>query len=121
MSKVHRAATPVAAKHDLAATAAERREMGRQARVLSPRAELGEWDERARGHDPIDTILAQNDLRLPELAPLRHKRMSLSPWNFYRGAAAVMAADLASRRAQPHRGAALRRRPCPELRALGHS
>ena len=30
---------------------------------------------------------------------LRHKRMSLSPWNFYRGAAAVMAADLASR---PH-------------------
>ena len=97
MSKVHRAATPVAAKHDLAATAAERRETGRQARVLSPRTDLGEWDERVRGHDPIDTILAQNDLRLPELAPLRHKRMSLSPWNFYRGAAAVMAADLASR------------------------
>ncbi len=97
MSKANRTATPVAAKHDLAATAAERREMGRQARVLSPRADLGEWDERTRGHDPIDTILAQNDMRLPELAPLRHKRMSLSPWNFYRGAAAIMAADLASR------------------------
>ena len=66
---------------------------------LAPRADLGEWDERNRGHDPVDRILAQNAIRLPELAPLRHQRMSLSPWNFYRGAAAVMAADLASR---PH-------------------
>ena len=73
--------------------------MGRQARVLAPRAGLGDWDERARGHDPIDTLMAQNDIRLPELVPLRHQRMALSPWNFYRGAAAVMAADLASR---PH-------------------
>jgi uncharacterized protein (DUF2252 family) len=99
VSKTYRPATPVAAKHDLAATAAERREMGRQARVLAPRVDLGEWDERNRGHDPIDTLLAQNQIRLSELAALRHKRMSLSPWNFYRGAAAVMAADLASR---PH-------------------
>ncbi len=91
--------TLVAARHDLAATAAERREMGRQARVLTPRAGLGEWDERNRGHDPIDRILAQNEIRLAELAPLRHQRMAVSPWNFYRGAAAVMAADLASR---PH-------------------
>ena len=93
------APTLVAAKHDLAATAADRREMGRQARVLAPRSELGDWDERNRGHDPVDRILAQNEIRLPGLAPLRHQRMSLSPWNFYRGAAAVMAADLASR---PH-------------------
>jgi uncharacterized protein (DUF2252 family) len=99
VSSAYRAATPVAAKHDLAATSAERREMGRQARVLSPRGALGEWDERARGHDPVDTILAQNDIRQADLVPLRNKRMSLSPWNFYRGAAAVMAADLASR---PH-------------------
>jgi uncharacterized protein (DUF2252 family) len=99
VSSANRAPTLVAARHDLAATGAERREIGRQARVLSPRAALGEWDERARGHDPVDTILAQNDIRLPELVPLRHKRMSMSPWNFYRGAAAVMAADLASR---PH-------------------
>ena len=73
--------------------------MGRQARVLAPRADLGNWDERTRGHDPVDTLLAQNAIRLPELAPLRHQRMAMSPWNFYRGAAAVMAADLASR---PH-------------------
>ena len=77
MSKVHRVApTPVAARHDLAATAAERREMGRQARVLAPRVDLGEWDERTRGHDPIDTLVAQNDIRLSELVPLRHQRMA---------------------------------------------
>ena len=99
VSSANRATTLVAAKHDLAATSAERREMGRQARVLAPRADLANWDERNRGHDPVDTILAQNADRLPELAPLRHQRMAMSPWNFYRGAAAVMAADLASR---PH-------------------
>ncbi len=92
-------ATPVAARHDLAATAAERRETGRQSRVLAPRAGIGDWDERVRGHDAVETIMAQNAIRLPELVPLRHQRMALSPWNYYRGAAAVMAADLASR---PH-------------------
>jgi uncharacterized protein (DUF2252 family) len=92
-------ATPVASRHDLAATAAERREAGRQSRVLAPRQGIGEWDEAARGHDALDTLVAQNGIRLPELVPLRHERMALSPWNFYRGAAAVMAADLASR---PH-------------------
>src|SRR6202046_3177050 len=99
-SNGHDATTTVAAKHDLAATADERREIGRQARILAPRADLGEWDARARGHDPVDTLLAQNHIRLPELAGLRHQRMTISPWNFYRGAAAIMAADLASR---PHR------------------
>ena len=100
MSKVHHGApTTVAARHDLAATNAERRETGRQARVLAPRAVIGDWDEKARGHDPIDTIADQNDIRLGEVVPLRHQRMAASPWNFYRGAAAVMAADLASR---PH-------------------
>jgi uncharacterized protein (DUF2252 family) len=99
VSTTQQASTLVDAKHDLAATAADRREVGRQARILAPRADLGTWDERNRGHNPVDGILAQNDIRRPELTPLRHKRMSLSPWNFYRGAAAVMAADLASR---PH-------------------
>ena len=99
MSNTQNTPTLVAARHDLAATAAERREIGRQARVLAPRGQLGEWDERNRGHDPVDRLLAQNEIRLAELAPLRHQRMSHSPWNFYRGAAAVMAADLASR---PH-------------------
>lgn len=92
-------ATPVASRHDVAATKAERREAGRQSRVLAPREEIGEWDASGRGHDALETIVAQNSIRLPELVSLRHERMALSPWNFYRGGAAVMAADLASR---PH-------------------
>ena len=99
MSNSHYVPTTVAARYDLAASESERREVGRQARILAPRAGLGDWDERDRGHDPVDTILAQNVIRLEELTPLRRQRMSLSPWNFYPGAAAVMAADLASR---PH-------------------
>ncbi len=82
---------------DLAALATERRRVGRAACGVAPRARIGEWDEAARGHDALDTVLAQNAIRVPELVPLRHARMARSPWNYYRGAAAVMAADLASR------------------------
>jgi uncharacterized protein (DUF2252 family) len=97
VSKPPRVTTLVAARHDLAASYAERRETGRQSRVLAPRTSIGDWDSRTRGHDALETIMAQDDLRLPELVPLRHQRMAVSPWNYYRGAAAVMAADLASR------------------------
>jgi uncharacterized protein (DUF2252 family) len=58
---------------------------------------LGHWGEDERSHDALTTLLAQNQIRIPDLVPLRHRRMAASPWNFYRGAAAVMAADLASR------------------------
>lgn len=89
------------ARHDLRATEEERRQHGKAARARVRRSALGEWSERDRGHDPLRTILAQNEIRDPELLPLRHQRMAASPWNFYRGAAAVMAADLAS---HPHSG-----------------
>jgi uncharacterized protein (DUF2252 family) len=65
------------------------------------RGTLGYWAEDDRGHDALETILAQNQLRVPELVPIRHQRMAVSAWNYYRGAAAVMAADLAS---QPSSG-----------------
>jgi uncharacterized protein (DUF2252 family) len=65
------------------------------------RGTLGYWAEDDRGHDALETILAQNRLRVPELVPIRHQRMAVSAWNYYRGAAAVMAADLAS---QPNSG-----------------
>jgi uncharacterized protein (DUF2252 family) len=84
---------------DLAATAAERRDAGQAARRRAPRAGIGEWDEAARGHDALETVLTQNGIRLQEVVPLRHQRMARSPWNYFRGAAGVMAADLASR---PH-------------------
>ena len=57
---------------------------------------MGHWAEDDRGHDALTTILAQNQARVPALIPIRHQRMAVSPWNYYRGAAAVMAADLAS-------------------------
>ena len=42
-------------------------------------------------------MLAQNTVRAADLLPIRHGRMAASPWTYFRGAAAVMAADLASR------------------------
>jgi hypothetical protein len=51
------------------------------------RGPLGDWDEDNRGHDALRTILAQNQIRVPALVPLRHHRMAASPWNYYRGAA----------------------------------
>ena len=90
-----------AGSRDLSATSDERRLAGRTARTRAPRRALGYWTGEDRGHDALATILAQNAIRVPELVPIRHYRMAISPWNFYRGAAAVMAADLAS---QPNSG-----------------
>ena len=75
--------------------------VGKAARKSAPRTGLGAWSEKDRGHDPLATLLVQNEIRVPELVPIRHYRMASSPWNYYRGAAAVMAADLA---AQPDTG-----------------
>jgi uncharacterized protein (DUF2252 family) len=83
--------------YDLRATIDERRVEGRAARSVAPRRTLELWDPAARGHDALTTILAQNATRAVDLLPIRHGRMAASPWNYYRGAAAVMAADLASR------------------------
>jgi len=93
--------SPSPMPHDLAETSAERRARGKGARRLAPRGGLGSWGEADRGHDALKTILAQSQVRAPELVPIRHHRMAVSPWNYYRGAAAVMAADLAS---QPDSG-----------------
>jgi len=66
---------------------------GRAARGSVPRSAHGEW--RGSERDPV-TVLGQQDAsRLPELVPLRYGRMLASPFAFFRGAAAVMAADLA--------------------------
>ena len=90
-----------AGRHDLSATADERRASGKAARKRAQRSALGHWDAEERGHDALETILAQNRIRVPELIPIRHQRMAASPWSYYRGAAAVMAGDLA---AQPDSG-----------------
>jgi uncharacterized protein (DUF2252 family) len=77
-------------------SAAERHAAGRAARERLKRSDLAGW-ERTGATSPVAIMSAQNEARLPELLPLRHSRMAESPWAYYRGAAAVLAADLASR------------------------
>lgn len=73
---------------------AEQQETGRAWRTATARNRIAEvGDSTAR--DPIGILSAQNTDRLVDLVPLRRERMSESPFAFYRGAAAVMAADLA--------------------------
>jgi hypothetical protein len=74
----------------------ERGGEGCSARKIVPRRALADWDPAGRGHDALATILAQNETRAQDLAPIRHGRMAASPWTYFRGAAAVMATDLAS-------------------------
>src|SRR5207244_9261784 len=55
----------------------------------------GDWAARADRPDPIALLDEQDATRVPELVPIRYGRMSASPFAFYRGAAYVMAFDLA--------------------------
>jgi uncharacterized protein (DUF2252 family) len=96
-----KAPAPPGGLPDLQATIGERRASGQAARKRARRGALGHWAEEEREHDALQAILAQNQIRVPDLLPLRHQRMAASPWNYYRGAAAVMAGDLG---AQPDSG-----------------
>ncbi|MEU6556553.1 DUF2252 domain-containing protein [Streptomyces sp. NPDC046915] len=74
--------------------AAERAVYGRQARTRVPRSEQGRFDPGPKRPNPIEVIERQSATRVPELVPIRYGRMLESPFRFYRGAAAIMAADL---------------------------
>jgi len=76
-------------------TVEERSAVGRTARTAVPRSSLGALSLPA-GRDPIGLLEAQNATRLPDLVPIRFGRMVRSPLAFYRGAATVMAHDLAA-------------------------
>ena len=75
-------------------TKAERTARGKAARAEVPRSSHAGW-EPPDGRDPVAVLAEQALTRVPELVPIRHGRMLVSPFTFYRGAAAVMAADLA--------------------------
>ncbi len=77
-------------------TPAERAEFGRQARGQVPRSRHGEWSPPPGRTDPLEILALQATTRIPELVPIRYGRMAASPFAFFRGAAAVMAADLAA-------------------------
>ncbi len=73
----------------------EDEERGRLARQFAPRSSHAEWAPGPGRPDPVATLHQQAASRLPELVPIRYGRMLVSPFTFFRGAAAVMAADLA--------------------------
>ncbi|MGH9233534.1 MAG: DUF2252 domain-containing protein [Acidimicrobiales bacterium] len=76
-------------------TLEERREAGRLARRRMPRSSLEGWQPAADRPDPVGLLQTQNEAREPDLVPVRHGRMMVSPFTFYRGGAKIMAADLA--------------------------
>ena len=78
--------------HHLAAARAD----GKALRQGVPRSSLGQWSPAPDRPDPIELITEQNRTRLQFLVPIRHWRMSHSPFAFYRGGAKVMASDLAT-------------------------
>ncbi len=72
----------------------ERRAAGRAAREQTPLAAHTGWVVATGRPDPVGLLEAQNLTREPDLVPVRHGRMSVSPFTFYRGAAKIMATDL---------------------------
>jgi uncharacterized protein (DUF2252 family) len=68
---------------------------GKAAREEAPRAAHGDWEPAADRRDPVEVLERQAVSRVPELVPIRYGRMLASAFTFYRGAAAIMAMDLA--------------------------
>jgi len=73
----------------------ERAAWGRSIRKEAKRSEWADWAPADDRPDPVAMLLSQSAARVPDLVPIRHGRMLVSPFTFYRGAALVMAADLA--------------------------
>jgi len=73
----------------------ERAARGKEARARAPRATHAAWEPPSERRAPVDVLLDQAAGRVTELLPIRHGRMLASPFAFFRGGAAVMAADLA--------------------------
>ena len=77
------------------ATPADRKARGKEIRKTVPRSSHAVWTPPADRADPVTLITDQNKDRLQFLVPIRHYRMAESAYTFYRGSAAIMAADLA--------------------------
>ena len=76
-------------------TVDERIARGRAARAEVPRKSHAGWEPSPVRPNPIDLLEEQAKTRVPELVPIRYGRMLVSPFTFFRGAAYLMAADLA--------------------------
>ncbi|HET7517777.1 MAG TPA: DUF2252 family protein, partial [Actinomycetes bacterium] len=74
----------------------ERRARGKEAQNLTPPSSHTGWTPASDRPDPVGLLQEQDATREPDLVPVRHGRMLVSPFTFYRGAAKIMAADLAA-------------------------
>jgi uncharacterized protein (DUF2252 family) len=74
----------------------ERVARGKAARSEVPRSSHAAYEPQARRGDPVKLLERQAKTRVPELVPIRYGRMLVSPFTFYRGAALIMATDLAA-------------------------
>ena len=72
----------------------ERTARGKDARTRTPRSTHAGWKPATDRPDPVGLLERQDAAREPDLVPVRHGRMMVSPFTFYRGAAKIMAADL---------------------------
>jgi uncharacterized protein (DUF2252 family) len=72
----------------------QRRARGKEARDRTPLSSHTGWTPAADREDPVGLLQEQDASREPDLVPVRHGRMMVSPFTFYRGAAKAMAADL---------------------------
>ncbi len=87
--------TPLPGK-EFVRTVADRRAAGRALRKEMPRSSHAEWSPASERPDPISLLEEQNVSRQAQLVPIRYGRMAASPFGFLRGAAVVMAQDLAA-------------------------
>jgi uncharacterized protein (DUF2252 family) len=71
-------------------------QVGRSARQRAPRSSHAVWEPAPERVDAIATLERQAETRTPKLVPVRYGRMARSPFAFFRGGAAIMAADLAA-------------------------
>ena len=76
-------------------TVEERKARGLAARNDAPRSSHGRWEPAPGRPDPVALLEEQAASRVPHLVPIRYGRMLVSPFTFYRGAALIMATDLA--------------------------
>jgi uncharacterized protein (DUF2252 family) len=76
--------------------ASESAASGKEARQRVPRSSQASWEPGPKRTGPVEILAEQDKSRVPELVPVRYGRMLASAFTFYRGAAAIMAADLGS-------------------------
>jgi uncharacterized protein (DUF2252 family) len=75
---------------------AESEAAGKAARRKTARSAHGDWEPAAKRPSPVEILKRQDKTRVKNLVPIRHGRMAASAFTFYRGGAAIMAADLAT-------------------------